>query len=462
MGIPSRNGLVAVGAMAVALAMFAGVPRWRSQQQREASFNPLTFSWQTSSSDDRLASPVLAETTITGISVVGPAVKIFDHTQKVEPLNLTDGPVHAWKEADGTVDLMMNSPEIYRLRGPDLRRLTFNSSKIYSSHKSGDQRQENLYNAWHFFSGPYSVDGRRFYSLTHSEWYPYLLSGGTMGPDGEGINVAGYTVTTNLFSSSDGGASWGLNTVNGNHAVAKEGFYWTGSVAATSQAYLHARDGDGNTGMDALTGLIKEGHYYYSIGTYQHRDFSQINPAADRYDAPVDAEGLVLIRTNDFTNPNHWQAWSGGNTWDLIANRNYKVFNPQRGGVSVPVWPGSVIFDENARIYIVVANALGSGRVAQNTPVGYMTTKSLANPSFSDYTAIEGVPRVDPTAFWPYTTIIDPDSSGFNFEYSSSGHPLLFWNDDGPLVNGHHLIANRSDIYHAQLAITYSTRKLPR
>ena len=440
MGIPSRNGSVALGAIAVALAIFAGVPRLRSQQQREASINLLT---------------------ITGISVVGPAVKIFDHTQKVEPLNLTDGPVHAWKEADGTVNLMMNSPEMYRLRGPDLRRLTFNSNKIYSSYKSGDQSQENLYNAWHFFAGPYSVDGRSFYSLTHSEWYPYLLSGGTMGPNGEGVNSAGYTVTTNLFSSSDGGASWGLNTVNGNHAVAKEGFYWTGSVAATSQAYLHAGDGDGNTGMDALTGLIKERSYYYSMGTYQHRDFSQINPAAGRYDAPVDAEGLVLMRTNDFTNPNNWQAWRGGNTWDLIANRNYKVFNPQLGGVSVPVWPGSVIFDENARTYIVVVNALGS--VAQNTPVGYMTTKSLANPSFSDYTAIGGVPQVDPTAFWPYTTIIDPDSSGFNFEYSSSGHPLLFWNDDGPLVNGHHLIANRSDIYHAQLAITYNnTRKLPR
>src|ERR1700722_11900265 len=61
MGIPSRNGSVAAGAIAVALAIFAGVPVLRSQQQRDASIN----------------SP-----TITGISVVGPAVKIFDHTQK--------------------------------------------------------------------------------------------------------------------------------------------------------------------------------------------------------------------------------------------------------------------------------------------------------------------------------------------------------------------------------------------
>src|SRR5262249_7274182 len=78
---------------------------------------------------------------IKSINVVGPAVKFFDHTNKAETLNICDAPVHAWKEADGTVNLLMNSPEMYRLRGPDLRHLTFDTNKIYSSYKSGDQNQ---------------------------------------------------------------------------------------------------------------------------------------------------------------------------------------------------------------------------------------------------------------------------------------------------------------------------------
>lgn len=394
---------------------------------------------------------------IRGISVVGPAVKFFDHTNKMEALNILDGAMKAWKSADGTVNLIMNSPEMYRLRGPDLRNLELDPNKVYSSYASGDKYPEDQYDFWHWFGGPYSLDeGHTFYTLTHSEWYPSVLAGGTMGPNGEGVNTNQFTVTTNLMSSSDGGTSWRLKTVNGNHVVAKEAFYWTGSRPSQLQTYLSASFSDSG-GIDAQTAPIKEGDYYYVMGSYKHHDFTQVS--ATQPNAPIDRQGLIVMRSQDLTNPNNWEAWSGGSAWAPISNQTYKVFQSQFNGSNVNVWVNNLIYDRKAQTYIAVVTAI-SGDAVQSAPVGYLTTTSLANPSFSDYTPIAGVgDALNPDAFWPYTTMIDPESSGYNFEYSESGRPLLLWGNGGPLVNGHHLLTNRDDLYYAQLSITYEAAR---
>ena len=129
------------------------------------------------------------------------------------------------------------------------------------------------------------------------------------------------------------------------------------------------------------------------------------------------------------------------------------VFNHLNGMFGLAVW------DVKLKRLVVARDAMGIKLIYYRLTKGELSFGSEIRPVLA---AEDCRPQVDPTAFWAYTTMIDPDSSGFNFEYSSSGHPLLFWNDDGPLVNGHHLLANRSDIYHAQLAITYNTHEVPR
>src|SRR5947209_8193683 len=119
--------------------------------------------------------PAVGAATITQIKVVGQPVKIFDHKQRVEKDNISDGAVNTWREADGTVNLMLPHYEAYRLRGPNLLNLILDRNKIFSSRRSAGYIKEDLYNLVHWPMGPYSLDGHNFYSLAHHEWFAALL-----------------------------------------------------------------------------------------------------------------------------------------------------------------------------------------------------------------------------------------------------------------------------------------------
>src|SRR2546426_168266 len=290
--------------------------------------------------------------TIAQIRVVGQPVIVFDHTtDQKQPLNIPDEQITAWREADGTVNLMIPHYEAYRMRGPDLLHLTMDPNEIYSSSQSGSQITENLYNYHHWLAGPYSLDGHIFYSLAHSQWYACLLNGDCdqTGANGLDARHSSWANTINSFVSTDGGASWQLNVVNGNHVVAGTAYYWTGSVALADNTYLQAQN---FTGTFSRTRVMKEGNYYYAIVLYIHRDFTQINPSQGVYEAPIDKAGYTLIRTSDVTNPNGWQAWTGGGTYQPLSNQNIAVFLPQLNGPIAA--PPQIIFDTNAESYILI------------------------------------------------------------------------------------------------------------
>ncbi len=177
-----------------------------------------------------------------------------------------------------------------------------------------------------------------------------------------------------------------------------------------------------------------------------------INPTPAHYQGPLEKNGIILLRTNVFQNRNAWEAWSGGNTYEPISNQNFKTFLPQLSGVPIDSGPNpnqypgpadpSFIFDTNAQTYIVIF-VCGTGSVC------YMTTPSLANPSWSDYTPIRGTAALVTNPVGPvlgfrgnnYVSILDSSSPGFNFEFTS-GNPLLFYTAG-------------SNIWREQLSITY-------
>ncbi len=392
--------------------------------------------------------------TIAQIQVTGQPVIVFDHTKdQQQPLNIPDEQITAWREADGTVNLMIPHYEAYRMRGPDLLHLTIDPNEIYSSTQSGSQITENLYNYHHWLAGPYSLDGKNFYSLAHSEWYACLLNGdcNQTGANGLGAGSNSWVNTVNSFVSADGGASWQLNVVNSNHVVAKTGYYWTGSVALADKIYLQALN---HTGMFQPTRVIKEGDTYYAIGYYIHRDFTRIDPAHGVYQAPVDKTGYALMRTNDITNPNGWQAWTSGSTYEPISKQNFGVFLLQQNGSTLNAAPPQIIFDTNAQRYILIHTLYGGSNA-----VYYMTTKSLANPSWSQSTPILGTAQLITDPGGPvrgfndanYPSILDNNSKGFNFEFTS-GNPLLFYSTFPGQYGGNNLAR---DVYRVQLSITY-------
>lgn len=399
-------------------------------------------------------SPTVAARTITQIQVVGAPIKVFDHIQdRQEADNVPDAQITAWKEADGTVDLSIPNIEWYRMRGPDLEHLAIDRSKIYSSTQSGSQTAENLYNYHHWMMGAYSLDGKNLYTLTHSEWYGCMLEGDCASTpiSGGTASVNSWANTVNSFTSADGGATWQLNTVSGNHSVAKTAFTWTGSQALAELVYLHAAD---HSGIFNPSRLIREGDHFYTVATYIHRDFSQINVAAGVLEAPIDKTGYVIMRTSDFTNPNLWQAWSGGSNYGAISNQNINVFLPKQGPITLNAGQPQLIYDTNAQCYILIYALNGV-----NGAVYFMTTKSLATPIWSDSQAIQGTASLTTDPAGPvvgfmasnFPSVIDDNSGGFSFEFTS-GNPQLFFSTF-PLAYGGNNTAR--DIYRLQLQISY-------
>ncbi len=392
--------------------------------------------------------------TIAGISVNGSPVKVFDHTKdKQQQYNIPDAQITAWRESDGTVDLMVPGFENYRMRGSNLENLTIDPHEIYSSETSGYQIPEADYDYAHWLMGPYSLDGKTFYSLTHSEWYACLLDNACNDAtaNGLGADLNSWVATPNQMISTNGGKDWQLNGVHSAHTVAPLGYTWTGSVAEQDQVYLQALN---HTGVFQPSRVIGENGYYYAVGFYIHRDFSQLNPTAGVYEAPVDGYGYILMRTNDITSPGSWQIWEGGTSFAAIRTGTVQTFQPMVNGAVANAAPPQIIYDKIAECYILIFTIYGG-----SNPVYYMTTKTLAAPNWSAATEIIGTASIvtDPggpvTGFNDsnYVSILDDISTGYNFEFTD-GLPQLFFSTFPAQYGGDNL---GRDVYRLPLTISY-------
>jgi hypothetical protein len=380
---------------------------------------------------------------------------VFDKlTQSQASDDFPDAQITAWKESNGTVSVLIPNIDSWRMQGADLEHLSVDPVEIYSSTSSASQTTEDLYDYHHWMMGPYSLDGKKFYSLTHTEWYACSLASNCNAAvaTGSNANVNSWANTINALVSSDGGASWQLNTVNGKHTVADAAYTWTGSQAQAHQIYLHALN---HTGLFGPSRVVKEGSYYYAVAIYIHRDFTLINPTAGVNEAPVDKAGYVIIRTSDITNPNGWQAWAGGGSYQPVTSQNFQTFTPRIAGVDLSAASAQIIYDTTAQCFILIHTLNQDG-----SAVYYMTTKSLANPSWSDAQAIAGTATLksDPAGgvvgfgSLNYPSILDDSSPGFNFEFTGSGKPQLFYSTYPPTYGGANSARN---IYRVPLSVTY-------
>jgi hypothetical protein len=404
-----------------------------------------TSSSSSSGANSSSSSGASTPKTIVSIQLAGAPVEVFNKTTQAQGAdNFPDAQVTAWRESDGTVNLSIPNIDTWRMRGSDLEHLTVDASEIYSSTNTASQITEDLHNYWHWMMGPYSLDGKTFYSLAHSEWYGCLLVGNCNALPSSRARTNSWANTIDSLKSDDGGATWQLNSVNGNHTVADAAYTWTGSQALASQIYLHALD---HTGIFGPSRVVKQAGYYYSIAYYVHRNFSAIDPGAGVFEAPVDKSGFVILRTSDITNPNGWSAWTGGSGYGPVANGTFAVFAPKIAGVTLNAASVQLIYDTVAQCFILVHTLNQDG-----SPVYFSTTKSLANPAWSDAQEIVGTATLttDPTGpvigfgelFYP--SILDDSSAGYNYEFTSSGRPQLFYSTY-PSRN----------IYRVPLTITY-------
>jgi hypothetical protein len=392
---------------------------------------------------------------IRAIEVAGTAVAVFEHARdQQEPGNFPDAQVTAWKEADGTVNLMIPNAEAYRMRGPDLEHLKMDPHKIYSSARSARETGEDRHNYAHWLMGPYSLDGRHFYTLAHSEWYACLLTRNCdrTAANHQSVELNSWANTINSFASADGGASWHLNVISGNHVVAAAAYHWSGSPALARQIYLQSTN---HTGLLQPTRVIREGAFFYSISYYLQRDFGKLDARNAGTEAPVDRSGYVLLRTGDIANPNGWQGWTGGSGFAPISSRTLATFRPEIRGVAQEGAPPQIIYDENAHCYILIFTLFGN-----RNPLYFMTTTTLQAPHWSAAAPIAGSERLvtDPARGTRgfndtnYPSIADPGSAGFNFEFTR-GTPLLFFST---FEVGSGASNSARDLYRVRLSVQYN------
>ncbi len=414
-----------------------------------------------------LTGPSAAQSTaITGIHVVGQPVLVFDHlVDKREPDHIPDLPATAWKEADGTVNVTVNHFEWYRLRGSDLESVASDPRKIFSSRTNASDVVESHYNYHHWPAAPYTFDGRTIYALSHTEWYACLLAGdcNNFQPP-TAVSTGNYYLnswanTLNSMVSSDGGASWAMNGLNGAHVVSNESFTWTGSQPLADGIYRVATNHSGNMSPSRI---IKEGNYYYAFSWLNHRDFAHINAITKA--APIDKYDWVLMRTTNPAQAAGWEGWVSGSNWVPMVSHGFTAFSPRMAGGGMNAGQAQMIYDTNAHLYIAIFVVWGTPG-----PIYYVTTPSLANPVWSDAVAIGGsagvqinprTPASCSTGFMVtnYVSIIDSHSDGFNFEFTD-GDPWLFYAFN-PALNcqGDNLAR---DMYRLRLSVDYAAGPRP-
>lgn len=390
---------------------------------------------------------------LAGVRTEGVAIRVFDHRRdKVELHHVPDAHLAAWKEADGTVNLMLPHLENYRMRGPDIEHLSSDPAKVFSSFVQADDLSEDSHDYHHWLAAPYTTDGKTVYAVSHTEWYACLLHDDCKQRE---FRLGSWTTTNNLFKSVDGGKSWARQVAQGRSLIFDGAHHWTGSPALEQRAYRRAMN---NTGFMVPTRPIREGDYFYVIGLEAQRDFSRIDSASGQ--APTVQNGFAILRTRNLAEPVGWEVWSGGGEYRPARLENLQVFAPSERGRPVRVALPQIVFDEKTGRYVLFFTVRG-----ERKGLYYATSRTLAAPEWSEAARVAGTDELvlDPDSTQPrdecnlglipqnYPSIIDGDSRGNNFEFTD-GDPWMFYVVSQARCGGANM---KRDIFRIRLRFDY-------
>ncbi len=214
------------------------------------------------------------------VDILGSEETLFNSaTDSCSRLNIPDGPARVFRDASGTINMLISHYVAYRLIGPDFNSLTIDCANgpIFSSHYDSDPSQ---YNDHEWLGGLYTPDGRTVYALVHNEYQGWLYDSTYSGSDWIGYWYNAVTLAT----SNDSGKTF-------THAPAP-------SHLVASIPYQYA-GGQGPMGVFEPSNIIYNSNdgYYYALVKFEE------------YGAqPV---GVSVIRTRDLSDPTSWRGWDG-------------------------------------------------------------------------------------------------------------------------------------------------------
>ncbi len=330
--------------------------------------------------------PVQANDGHVQITTVGGVQTVFNHTTDgCGPLDEPDTSAHAFRSADGTVNLTGNEPlGNYRSIGPTLDSLQRSCSPTYNT--AGDPNFSDYnYHEWIFFG--YTLDGTTVYALAHNEWYPDLIGSCSSRPSNTSVVGA-----VELLISTDGGATYAHP---GAYKVGQTVDWNSSSFPCTGLTY-----GDWN-----VSNIIAKGDgYYYAFYTFLAAPGTSLT------------SGTCVMRTANLSDGSSWQTWTSGGSWQPLSPTSQCGLVPGLGQFTGTV-PESVKYSTYLNAYVLIM-------IDNWTQVSYATSSDLLNWSTPQTILALNQSQMNGLTIW-YGSLLDPTDTSLNFD-NLSQQPYLY------------------------------------
>jgi hypothetical protein len=256
------------------------------------------------------------------VTVTGPEETVYDYTtMRCDDYDYPDGPIYAFRDSTGRVQLMTPSIWNRRMMGPDFANLTRDCNALFSSQLDPNPAH---YSYAQYLNGAYTDNGRDIYTLLHNEWHGWEIPGACpAGPGKRRCGVGGVTYAV----SHDNGDSY-------SQPAPPDNFVATVPPRPTID--------DSRTGLFQPTAPVKKGNYFYSLVL--------IGATGDQ-----DA-GACAMRTRDVTDPSSWRGWDGAGFGVRFRNPYYESLRPGLLNTCEPVSYNNILAMSRSVVFNTVLN----------------------------------------------------------------------------------------------------------
>lgn len=316
-------------------------------------------------------------------------------TDRCEEGFIPDAPARAFRRADGAMTLIATHHENWMLSGRDFSSLRPSCRAVM---RSSEHRETGAGKLW--IEATYTLDGKHVIALVSQDLEGRERQAGCYKRD-----VPGRCWLNNIVAarSNDMGQTFSLLEPASR------------TVATLGDAY--PQNVQSRFGVFTTSNIVRRGAEYHMIAYAQGEG--------------VQEPGNCLFRTDDPFAPERWRAWDGsGFSIDLrlpAAPRPCKPLNR----TSLPNEVRSVTYDSRHGVWIAVFAArlkmLGD---AEAVP-GFYYSQSADLVEWGAPQRIMRAPTRprtdDPDMFMSYPSLLDPESTSYNFDTLDGENPVLLF-----------------------------------
>ena len=327
-----------------------------------------------------------------GMAIVGPVETVFDWSaERCAYEDIPDLPARAFRDADGTVQLISSHLLGRRWTGAELDQVTHDCTVVLGSDHQADP---SLFNDNEWLYAPYTEDGTTIWMLIHNEYHGWEHSADCPPPN----HFRCWYNAITLAVSHDGGLSYQDAAPPPDHLV-----------ASLPDVYIANA---GPYGVMSGTNIVKKDDDYYA--------FVRIDATNS------DHQRQCLMRTDDLSRPDSWRAWDG-DEFTIAWRDPYQMDESERGGVpcaavsepTLGIVSSSLHYNTFLEQYVLLGESTVHRDGQDIWGIIYATSTDLIHWSNRYLLTAAELPwtyQPGDDNFILYPSLLDPNSNSRNFE----------------------------------------------